>query len=126
MVWRSVLRVLLVVLLLGGAPLSRADRSQDHDRDHDRARMALEKGEILPLATVLERVARSHPGEVMAVELEPEGGRWLYELKILLQDGRLGKIEVDARTGEVIDMRVKETRRDGRGGTEKDRREGVR
>lgn len=122
MVMRNGFRMLLAVVLLGVAAASWADRPQDHER----ARTALEKGEILPLARVLEQVSRTHPGEVMAVELEPENGRWLYELKILLQDGRLGKIEVDARTGEVIDMRVKETRRSGRGGTEKDRREGAR
>ena len=33
------------------------------DSDHDRARQALEAGEILPLKTVLERLARDTPGQ---------------------------------------------------------------
>jgi hypothetical protein len=38
--------------------------------DHDRARQALEAGEVLPLRTILERVEREYPGQVVDVELE--------------------------------------------------------
>lgn len=72
------------------------------DRDHDRARAALQAGEILPLATVLQRVAQSHPGDVLEVELEREEGRWIYELKLLQPGGALLKLAVDARTAEVL------------------------
>jgi len=72
------------------------------ERDHDRARAALQAGEVLPLATVLQRVALSHPGEVLGVELEREDGRWIYELKLLQRGGALVKLEVDARSGEVL------------------------
>jgi hypothetical protein len=41
-------------------------------RSHDRARQAVEAGEILPLRTVLERVERDYPGQVLDVELERE------------------------------------------------------
>lgn len=104
------MRFLLATVLLGGAALSWADQPRDRGHDHDDARAALQKGEVLPLATVLDQVSRSHPGDVMAVELESEDGRWVYELKLLLRDGRLGRINVDAATGEVIDMRVKSRR----------------
>lgn len=86
---------MLVATLLASAP-ARADG------DHDRARAAVQAGEVLPLKTVLERVARSHPGEVLEVELESEDGRWVYEIKLLQAGGRLVKLEVDAATGEVL------------------------
>ncbi len=38
--------------------------------DHDRARQALEAGEVLPLRTILDRVEREYPGQVLEVELE--------------------------------------------------------
>lgn len=79
------------------------------ERDHDRARAALRAGEILPLATVLQRVAASHPGDVLEVELERDDGRWIYELKLLQRGGALVKLEIDARTGEVLQR--KEARR---------------
>ncbi len=77
------------------------------DSDHDRARAALLAGEVRPLTQVLAQVARTHPGQVMEVELEREDGRWVYELKLLQGDGRLLKLAVDARDGQVLRERGK-------------------
>jgi uncharacterized membrane protein YkoI len=71
-------------------------------QDHDRARKAVEAGEVLPLKTVLERVERDYPGQVMEVELERENGRWLYEIRILQSGGSLLKLKVDARDGTLF------------------------
>jgi uncharacterized membrane protein YkoI len=71
-------------------------------RDHDRARQALESGEILPLRTILERVERDYPGQVMEVELDREDGRWRYEIKLLRRDGALVKLVLDARDGRPL------------------------
>jgi len=87
--------LLFALTLAGGSALG-------SERDHDRARAAMRAGEVLPLATVLQRVAPAHPGEVLEVELEREGGRWIYELKLLQRGGALIKLEVDARSGEVL------------------------
>jgi len=73
--------------------------------DHDRARQALEAGEILPLKTVLETLARDTPGQVMEVELERKGERWVYEIKLLRAGGSLVKLRVDARDGTIIPRR---------------------
>lgn len=72
------------------------------ERDHDRARQALKAGEVMPLVTILERVARQHPGQVLEVELERDDGAWIYELRVLEPGGGLVKIKVDARTGVVV------------------------
>ena len=55
---RKVLAALADGLLLAPILPGHADDWRDGRRDHDRARRALEAGEILPLDTVLERVAR--------------------------------------------------------------------
>jgi len=75
------------------------------DSDHDRARQALEAGEILPLRTVLEKLARDVPGQVMEVELERRGERWIYEIKLLRPGGSLIKLKVDARDAAVLPAR---------------------
>jgi uncharacterized membrane protein YkoI len=72
------------------------------DSDHDQARAALLAGEILPLPAILERVTRSQPGSVLEVELERKRGRWIYELKMLRQDGSLLRLAVDARDGSIL------------------------
>lgn len=75
------------------------------DDDHEQARAAVLSGQALPLDAVLARLKRSHPGQVLAIELEREHGRWIYEIKLLQPDGRLMKLEVDARTVEVLAAR---------------------
>jgi len=77
----------------------------DDFSDHDRARQALEAGEILPLKTVLEKVERDTPGRVLEVELERRNDRWVYEIKLLLSGGSRAKLLVDASDGTIIARR---------------------
>ncbi len=76
-------------------------RASDRE-DHERARQAVQAGQVLPLRTVLERLERAQPGQVMEVELERENGRWIYEVKLLQTDGRLVKLKLDAQTAAVL------------------------
>lgn len=71
-------------------------------RDQDRVRDAVRAGEVMPFDALRERLRRSHPGDVLELELEREHGRWTYEVKLLQPDGRIVKLEVDARSGEVL------------------------
>jgi Peptidase propeptide and YPEB domain len=74
--------------------------------DHERARQAVESGQILPLKAILARVEREAPGEVLEVELEQQdSGVWVYELKVLQRGGVLTKLKLDARTGAVLKSR---------------------
>ncbi|MBL7090537.1 MAG: PepSY domain-containing protein [Acidovorax sp.] len=80
--------------------------------DHDRARQAVQAGQVLPLPTVLERLMREVPGQVLEVELEPERDRWIYEIKLLTPAGQLTKVKLDARTAEVLRVQPRESRED--------------
>lgn len=91
------------LLLLTAVPAAARD-----DHDHDRAREALERGEILPLGTILQRLERDAPGQVMEVELERQDGQWLYELKLLRSGGSLIKLKVDARDGRILESRQRQ------------------
>ena len=79
--------------------------------DHERALQAVQSGQVLPLTTVLERLGREHPGQVLEVELEQGDGLWIYEIKLLTADGQLMKLKLDARTAEVLRMKVREVGR---------------
>lgn len=81
---------------------------------HERARAAVQAGEVLPLATVLERLKRSHPGQVLELELERDDGRWIYEVKLLQADGLLLTLDVDARTALVLEVKRKHDRNGAR------------
>ena len=54
---------------------------------------------------------RSFPGQVLDLELEHEQGRWIYEIKLLQPDGQLLKLEVDARTAQVLQVKRKDDRK---------------
>ena len=91
------------------AVLAAPPATADGRRDHERARAAVQAGEVMPLAKVLERLAATHPGQVLEVELELERdeGRWLYEVRLLHRDGRLMKLKLDARTAKVLSERTR-------------------
>jgi uncharacterized membrane protein YkoI len=90
---------LAAMLILAGE--GRAD-----SRDHDAARLAVERGEIRPLVDILAIVRAKIPGQVTGVEIERKARRWVYEFRIVDAKGRLLEVYVDAGTGEI--ERIKE------------------
>ncbi len=86
-------------LLLGLPPRPLADS------DHDRARKALESGEILPLRTIIDRLERYYPGQILEVELDHDDGLWVYEIKLVRINGVLIKIKIDASDGRLLGVK---------------------
>lgn len=79
--------------------------------DHERARQALEQGQVLPLRVVLDQVEAEYPGQVIEIEFDREDGRYVYEIKLLQEGGRVVKMDVDAASGEVLKLKRKKPRR---------------
>ena len=92
----------LMLAMLGPAASHASDGA-----DHDRARQAVEAGDVLPLRTILDRVEREYPGQVMEVELDREKGEWIYEIKLLRKGGALMKLKIRARDGTVVGFKEK-------------------
>lgn len=74
----------------------------DSEHDHERARRALECGEVMPLADVLAAVRPHISGKIIETEFEREDGIWIYEMKYINRQGLLVEIYVDARTGLIL------------------------
>jgi uncharacterized membrane protein YkoI len=74
--------------------------------DHDYAREALRRGEILPITRILPAVLQRVPGDVIEIELDThdDGRRIEYEIKILTPSGRVIEVKVDARTGRIREI----------------------
>lgn len=101
---RSAVRALAAVVLSGGLVLPAG--ASDH-RDHERALQAVQAGQVLPLRTVLERLEREHPGQVLEVELEQDHGVWIYEVKLLQAGGQRVKLKLDARTAALLSSKTR-------------------
>lgn len=100
-----VLMALAVAAATAGTAAQAAERGHG---DHDLARQALERGQVLPLRTVLEKVEREYQGQVLKVEFEHDDGRFIYEIRLLQQDGRMAKLKIDAVDGRVLQIQRKE------------------
>lgn len=101
--------MLLALLGVGLAPASSKDRNErrERDDDHERAREAVERVEMRPLAEILTLLRKEVPGEVVGVEVERERGVWIYELKVVDSAGRLREVYVDGATGRVLKLEDK-------------------
>ncbi|KQY26440.1 hypothetical protein ASD38_19530 [Caulobacter sp. Root487D2Y] len=89
----------LVLSLAAAAPAWAGDHKS---KDHDAARTALAKGQVLPLTRILAIAEQHAPGDVLKVELEDDDGKLVYEVKVLGRNGRVRELDIDARTGAVL------------------------
>lgn len=101
------MKPILALLLICLAAPAFADRSGSGSSghggaDHDRARSAVERDEILPLSVILPGLQERFGGRVIKLELEEDDGRYVYELKLITPEGRILELEVDAATGLPI------------------------
>lgn len=101
----------VLVALLSGTLLATGTARAD-TRDHELARQALEQGQVLPLREVLDRVEQQYGGQVLKIEFEREDRRFIYEIRLLQDDGRMAKLEVDATNGRVLKIKRKEINRE--------------
>ncbi len=70
---------------------------------HEEALRLRQTGQILPLQEVVSRVLSQSPGRILEVELEREGGDYVYEVEILEAGGTLRRLWLDARTAQPIE-----------------------
>ncbi len=96
---------LLLVLAAPAVAGADGEGNEDHEdhEDHERAREALRRGEVRPLADILADVAARFGGRVIEIEFEREHGRYIYEFEIAGEAGRVFEVHVDGETGEVLD-----------------------
>lgn len=78
------------------------EAERDDEEDHERARRALEEGNVRPLVEILQELNGRLEGDIVGIEFEAEGERYIYEFKLVTPDGRLISTYVDARTGEIL------------------------
>jgi uncharacterized membrane protein YkoI len=97
--------LLAAALLTAAAPAAVARDQDEHERDE--IRHAVEAGKIKSLADILAAVRAKLPGEVAGVEIEREDGRWRYEIRVVDDEGRLYDVHIDARSGEIEQIKEK-------------------
>jgi uncharacterized membrane protein YkoI len=72
--------------------------------DFQRARAALERGEVLPLGEILAMVEGQVDARVIEVEFEQQAGQYVYEFELITPDGRLLEARADAVDGRILSI----------------------
>ena len=111
---RPFLPFLIAASLLAGAVAPTPSFGQDKPSKSEKklakaeaqraALAALQRGEILPLARIMAIANSTVPGDI--IEIEFKAGPH-YEVEVLTSSGRIREIKLDARTGEVIQIKEK-------------------
>jgi uncharacterized membrane protein YkoI len=92
-----------LMIALAAGFVDGATARERHRHDHDFARGALQRGEVLPINRLLLIAAQYLPGDVVEVRLEPRrDGNLRYEIRVLTPSGKIRELLLDARTGEYI------------------------
>jgi uncharacterized membrane protein YkoI len=74
--------------------------------DQDRAREAVKKGQIVPLASILKTIQKSVPGDVLKVALVHDvEGSWSYSVTVLTPQGYYRDVNVDAGAGQITQIK---------------------
>lgn len=97
-------RIIACLFLVVMASTSLADRVDHHHDDQDKARDALERGEVAQYSDLEQMITDQFMGRIIRVELDRGWFGWLYKLRLLEDDGRVIKIEVNARNLEIIEI----------------------
>lgn len=103
----TIAALLVSILLLAGhwTNASAGDDDKRCKRDQDCALGAVERGEIRSFAEVMDSLRQQVKGQVVKVELERDDGLWVYKIKLLADDGRRKKIEVNAKSLAILKLK---------------------
>jgi len=72
------------------------------DNDHEKAKLLLEKGNILPLEAILANARKIQSGRILEVELEHKKSKLVYEIELLTPNGEVLELLFDAQSGKHL------------------------
>lgn len=95
----------LLVTGLSGAGNERGghDEGGDEVHEYEVIRGMAEQGDILSLEQILQNTRQHRAGRVLETELEEKGGKLVYEVEILDDNGEVWEMKFDARSGVLIE-----------------------
>lgn len=83
------------------------DKAARKQADHELARQAVLRREVVPLPRILQLANGYQPGEVIEVELESKKGFLHYDVHVLTAAGVVRELLIDARSGKLVVNRPK-------------------
>jgi len=97
---------LVVLMLIGFWPASASFAGSEQDK----ARDAYQRGEIMSLSEIRRHVQSNFEGEIIGTKFRPPSGReerYIYKFRVLSPEGNVIRVDVDARTSRVVQVKGK-------------------
>lgn len=70
-------------------------------------KIEMAKGAKTSLVDALGKATAKTPGKAVEAELKKKGGKVVWEVEVLGEDGKMSEVDVSTETGEVADMEAK-------------------
>lgn len=74
----------------------------------DEIRKLVQQGKLLSLDTIMKSYPEEEYGSLIDLEVEPDDGTIIYELKFLRSDGQVIEMKIDARNGRLLKLEVED------------------
>jgi len=74
------------------------------DVKQDRVIQLNQQGTILSLQQIIDKATQIKPGKILETELDEEEGMYVYELEILDDKGQVWELDLNAQSGELIEI----------------------
>lgn len=103
-------RVVLGCLMVATLAMSLRVAQADDDDDWRSLHRQVEAGRIKPLSEILDTLARDWHGDVIDVDIEDDDGEIIYEIELLGPQGQVVEFEIDARTGDILEIEGRDLR----------------
>jgi uncharacterized membrane protein YkoI len=84
--------------------------AQADDDDWRSLHRQVEAGQIKPLSEILDALARDWRGDVIDVDIEDDDDKIIYEIELLGPRGQVVEFEIDARTGDILEIEGRDLR----------------
>lgn len=102
MKFRALISIFLAAFLISAGPSA---PSLAQKGDQDRALELRKNRDLIPYGEIAKLAEKKFGGRVVGQSLKDQGGRMVYELRLLKPDGKVMIVVLDAKTGRVIRTR---------------------
>lgn len=105
---KTALAMAVIGLISVGATTNVLANNHHKHHKHEQVRQAFASGQIMSLKDVLSKVEKDFPSEVIEIEFEKgKNDNFVYDIKMLQEDGTLMKLKVDASNADVLKTKTR-------------------
>ncbi|CAA0123668.1 Uncharacterised protein [Halioglobus japonicus] len=94
----------LVACLVGASLCVAGPAGNADELNQDEVLKLRRSGLVAPFQDIVQSIAKRYADvQILEVELEADDGKYIYEIEILVDDGSVRELEIDAVSGTILE-----------------------